>query len=109
MRILEVIYTPLLSSVFAPLLFLRLPCDGNFYGVASFDYTVTDDTDIATASVEVMVNSVEDLPVAIDDTATTEEDTPIVILASELLANDINYDPEDSLSLVAVNNSVRCF
>ena len=78
----------------------------NFYSTASFNYTVTDGTDIETALVEVVVNSVNDAPIANDDTATTDEDTPITILATELLDNDINLDPEDSLSLIEVNNAV---
>ena len=79
----------------------------NFNGTASFDYTVTDGTDSETASVEVVVNPVDDAPVAINDTAITDEDTSIIILASELLGNDINYDSEDSLSLIGVNNSAN--
>ena len=81
--------------------------DAHFYGTASFDYTVTDGTDIETASVEVLVNSVDDAPIGNNDIATTDEDTPITILATELLSNDINYDPEDSLSIVGVGNSVN--
>ena len=81
--------------------------DANFKGIASFNYTVTDGTDSETASVEVIVNSVNDAPIANTDTATTDEDTPIVISAAELLGNDINLDPEDSLSLVSVNNAAN--
>ena len=79
----------------------------NFKGIANFDYTVTDGTDSETTSVEVMVNSVNDAPIANTDTATTDEDTSIVISFTELLANDINLDPEDSLRLVSVNNAAN--
>ena len=85
---------------------VRFTPNANFEGIASFDYTVTDGTDSETASVEVVVNSINDAPIANSDTATTDEDTSIVILATELLGNDINLDPEDSLSLVEVNNAV---
>ncbi|VEP15029.1 hypothetical protein H1P_3000002 [Hyella patelloides LEGE 07179] len=81
--------------------------DANFNGTASFDYTVTDGTDSETASVEVVVNSINDAPIANSDTVTTNEDTPVTILAAELLGNDINLDLEDSLSLVAVNNAAN--
>ena len=81
--------------------------DANFKGIASFNYTVTDGTDSETASVSVVVNSVNDAPIANTDTATTDEDTPIVISAAELLSNDINLDPEDTLSLVSVNNAAN--
>ncbi|NJO98492.1 MAG: tandem-95 repeat protein [Pleurocapsa sp. CRU_1_2] len=86
---------------------VRFTPAANFKGIASFDYTVTDGTDSETASVEVVVNSVNDAPIANTDTATTNEDTPIVILATELLGNDINLDPEDSLSLVSVDNAAN--
>ena len=86
---------------------VEFTADAHFYGTASFDYTVTDGTDIETASVEVLVNSVDDAPIGNNDTATTDEDTPITISATELLSNDINYDPEDSLSIVGVSNSAN--
>ena len=47
-----------------------------------------------------------DPPVAVDDTATTVEDTPVTITAAALLAND--SDPEgDALSLVSVGNAIN--
>ena len=86
---------------------VRFTPDANFKGIASFDYTVTEGTDSETTSVSVVVNSINDAPIANTDTATTNEDTPIVISAAELLGNDINLDPEDSLSLVSVNNAAN--
>ncbi|MBE9171333.1 tandem-95 repeat protein [Pleurocapsales cyanobacterium LEGE 06147] len=79
----------------------------NFYGTASFNYTVTDGIENATGLVEVLVNPVNDAPIANNDTITTNEDTSIIILATELLANDINVDPEDSLSISGITNSVN--
>ena len=45
-------------------------------------------------------------PVAVDDTATTDEDTPVTITAAALLANDSDPDG-DALSLVSVGNAVN--
>ena len=71
----------------------------NFNGVDSFDYTISDGnggTD--TATVTVTVDPVNDAPVAVDDSATTPEDTAVVI---SVLGND--SDPEgDPLSVTAV-------
>ena len=79
----------------------------NFNGIASFNYTVTDGTDSSTASVSVIVNAINDPLIANDDTATTDEDTPIVISASELFDNDVNNDIEKSLSISSVDNLVN--
>ena len=81
--------------------------DANFNGTASFDYTITDGTDSSTASVSVIVNPINDPLIANNDTATTDEDTPIVILASELFDNDVNNDIEKSLSISSVDNSTN--
>ncbi|VEP17968.1 hypothetical protein H1P_6640002 [Hyella patelloides LEGE 07179] len=82
------------------------PAD-EFNGIASFDYTVTDGIDSEIASVEVMVNFIHDAPIANTDTAATDEDTSVTILASELLGNDINVEQLSSLSLLEVNNSAN--
>ena len=78
--------------------------DTNFNGIANFDYTVTDGTDIETTSVEVIVNAVNDAPIAVRDFITADEDVLTTFSATELLSNDIDYDIEDSLSMVEVNN-----
>ena len=54
----------------------------DFYGIVSFDYTVTDGIDTETASVEVNVNPVNDAPIANDDTIANaiDEDTSVIIL-----------------------------
>ncbi|TWT70923.1 Ig-like domain-containing protein [Crateriforma conspicua] len=57
----------------------------DFFGSDSFTYTITDGTDTDTATVTVTVNPVNDGPVATDDTALTEQDTPVAI---NVLAND---------------------
>jgi VCBS repeat-containing protein len=61
----------------------------DYNGPDSFTYNATDGTDDSNvATVSITVNAVNDAPVAVDDTATTPEDTPVEILASELFQND---------------------
>jgi Ca2+-binding RTX toxin-like protein/uncharacterized protein YegL len=80
----------------------------NFNGIASFEYTVTDGTNNITELAEVIVNSVNnDAPIASKDTVTTNEDTSVTILPTDLLSNDSDVDTEDSLSIIAINNSVN--
>jgi Ca2+-binding RTX toxin-like protein len=65
------------------------PAD-DFNGEATISYTVTDpDGNTDTANVVVTVNPVEDAPEALDDTATTDEDTPVTI---DVLDNDSDPD-----------------
>jgi hypothetical protein len=87
------------SVVFTPTL--------NFNGAAGFSYTVSDGQGgTATGTVTVTVTPVNDAPVAIADTATTPEDTPVSIPLETLLANDTDVDVGDTLSVTAVNNPV---
>jgi hypothetical protein len=71
--------------------------DPNFFGTDAFTYIASDgalESNIAT--VTITVNPVDDPAVAVDDYATTDEDTPINI---DVMAND--YDIEgDSFSLL---------
>src|ERR687891_714430 len=74
--------------------------DPDFNGTDSFDYTISDgngSTD--TATVTVTVGGVNDPPVANDDAATTDEDTPVVI---DVLANDTDADGNLDPSSVSV-------
>ena len=64
--------------------------DADYHGNDSFQYTLVDGqggTD--TASVMLTVNAVNDPPVANNDTATTMEDTPVLI---DVTANDTDVD-----------------
>ncbi len=73
--------------------------DDNFNGPDSFTYTISDGrggTDVA--SVSVSVAPVNDAPVAVNDTATTPQDTPVVV---SVLLNDSDVD-FDALSIVSV-------
>ena len=73
--------------------------DAEYFGSDSFTYVATDGTDASnTATVTVTVTSVNDAPVAVDDSATTAEDTAVVIV---LLANDTDIE-DDSLSIQGI-------
>ncbi len=76
----------------------------NFNGAASFAYTVSDGNGgVSTANVTVTVIPVNDPPVAVNDTASTTEDTPVTLTAAILLQNDTDPDG-DTLTLTAVQN-----
>ncbi len=67
----------------------------NFNGEATITYTVTDGDLTDEAKVSVTVTPVNDAPVAKDDIATTQEDTPVTI---DVLPNDTDVDG-DTLSI----------
>ncbi|MGV0599578.1 Ig-like domain-containing protein [Mycolicibacterium pulveris] len=72
--------------------------DTDFHGTDSFTYTVSDGNGgTATATVYVTVNPVNDAPVAGDDSASTDQDTPVVI---DVLGNDYDVDAGDRLALL---------
>jgi|GEM_PF-1763886 len=74
----------------------------DYQGPASFEYTLSDGVATAVGRVAVTVTPVPDPPVAVDDAATTPEDTVLVLAFSTLLAND--RDPDgDPLTLTAVS------
>ncbi|EKO3817097.1 tandem-95 repeat protein, partial [Vibrio harveyi] len=72
----------------------------NFNGDATISYTISDGQLTDDATVAVTVNPVNDAPVAVDDTVTTDEDTAVTI---DVLAND--RDPEND-QLTITNASV---
>ena len=79
----------------------------NFSGAASFDYTISDGnggTD--TGTVNITVAAVNDAPVAVDDVATTAEDTPIVFAAGAGLVNDTDAEG-DTLTATGALNAVN--
>jgi subtilisin family serine protease len=64
--------------------------DADFNGADSFDYTVSDGNGGSdTATVDVTVNPVNDAPVAVDDAASTDEDTSVAL---GVLANDSDVE-----------------
>ncbi|NGZ29571.1 MAG: cadherin-like domain-containing protein, partial [Magnetococcales bacterium] len=66
----------------------------NFFGSASFQYTVSDPFGLtATSTVYVNVESVIDYyPVAVDDSFTMDEDTQLIFTKESLLSNDYSND-----------------
>jgi hypothetical protein len=79
----------------------------NFNGTASFTYTVSDGTATDTGLVTITVTSVNDAPVAVDDAGTTTEDTPLVIAAATLVANDTDADTGAVLTVTAVGGATN--
>ncbi|MFY1825267.1 cadherin-like domain-containing protein [Myxococcus fulvus] len=66
--------------------------EADFFGTATFEYTVGDGRLTATARVTVTVNAVNDAPVAVEDSARTDEDVALVVPAATLVANDTDVD-----------------
>ncbi|MGR5136700.1 tandem-95 repeat protein [Vibrio jasicida] len=71
----------------------------DFNGDATVTYVVTDGEMTDEASVTISVNPVNDAPVAVDDIATTDEDTPVTI---DVLPNDTDLD-NDTLTIVSAS------
>jgi RHS repeat-associated protein len=72
--------------------------DDNYHGSDSFTFKAHDgleDSNVGTVSLT--IHPVNDLPLAMDDTATTDEDTPLT--TGKVLANDTDVDG-DILSMV---------
>jgi VCBS repeat-containing protein len=73
----------------------RYAPDANFFGVDTFTYQARDTRRALSnvATVTVTVTPVEDAPVAVDDSSTTVEDTPLTVAtATGVLTNDIDVD-----------------
>ena len=78
--------------------------NANFNGTDSFGYTVSDaHGGTATATVSITVTAVNDNPVASNDTATTDEDTPVSV---DVVFNDNDIDG-DTLSLESVDSATH--
>jgi hypothetical protein len=78
--------------------------NANFNGSDSFTYTVSDGNGgTATATVNVTVTPVNDAPVAADDSATINEDTPVTV---NVVANDTDVEG-DSLTVNAVTQGTN--
>jgi hypothetical protein len=73
----------------------------NFFGIETFSYTVSDGrTGSDTATVTINVTEVNDVPIALDDTITTIEDSETVQI--NVLANDTDVDTDDTLVITAI-------
>jgi VCBS repeat-containing protein len=78
--------------------------DGSYNGGDSFTYKANDGlADSNTATVSITVNAVNDPPVAVGDSYSTEEDQALNVSAPGVLANDSDID-EDPLSAIKVSD-----
>ncbi len=76
----------------------------NFYGTASFDYSVSDGYGgTATQTVTITVDPVNDAPIAVTNSYSMNEDTSLAISAADLLANDSDIEG-DTLTLLGVHS-----
>src|SRR6185369_7297350 len=74
----------------------------NYHGPDSFTYKANDgQADSGIATVTITITSVNDAPVAVDDSYTTAEDTTLNVPAPGVLINDTDADG-DILSAVLV-------
>ncbi|MEH2158523.1 beta strand repeat-containing protein [Nostoc sp.] len=79
----------------------------NFNGGVNLTYNVTDGTATLTGQTRTFtVTPVNDAPVAVDDSASANKNTPVTLLSADLLANDTDIDG-GILSITAVNNGVN--
>lgn len=77
---------------------LSYTAPGDLVGLDEFSYTISDGTSEATANVSITVTEVLNVaPVAVDDTATTDEDVSVLI---DVLANDTDAD-DDALTVTS--------
>ncbi|MGF1497394.1 MAG: cadherin-like domain-containing protein [Elainellaceae cyanobacterium] len=85
--------------------------DPNANGFDLFTYEVNDGNGGTNIGfVDLFINPVNDAPVAQDDTAATDANTPITLLASALLSNDSDVDSAidgDILSIIGVSNAIN--
>ncbi|MCP4712461.1 MAG: tandem-95 repeat protein [Planctomycetes bacterium] len=80
--------------------------DNNYFGLAGFDYTISDGQLTDLGHVTVTVTAVEDPPLAVDDDKSTDENTALIFPASDLTANDTDVDG-DLLTVTDVHTSVN--
>ncbi|MRT93188.1 tandem-95 repeat protein [Ancylomarina sp. 16SWW S1-10-2] len=82
----EIIYTP----------------DADYYGNDEFTYEICDDDgDCDTAKVNITVNSVNDILIVNDDSASILEDTPVTL---DVLGNDVDSDGTIDISSLTIVN-----
>jgi VCBS repeat-containing protein len=78
----------------------------DFNGSDSFTYTANDGTaDSNTATVTITVNPVNDPPNAVDDSYTSNEDTPLTVTAPGVLTNDSDVDGDPLTAVLDVGPS----
>ena len=83
---------------------LTYSAERDYHGEDSFTYVMQDAAGVQSlATVHVTVEAINDDPIAGADVAVAEEDVPLVILASELLANDRDVDADSALMIDAIS------
>ena len=81
--------------------------NSNYNGADSFTYTISDGQGgLSQATVNLVVAAVNDGPVAVGDALNAIEDTPLVISAASLLANDTDIDG-NTLTVQSVTNGAN--
>ena len=80
--------------------------DGDFVGLDSFEYRISDgELQSTVATIEIDVLPVNDVSIATADTYTTDEDTTLTVDAADgVLDNDIDIDCCDTLEAVLVTD-----
>ena len=79
--------------------------DPDFNGTDSFTFKANDGAhDSNTSTVNLTVTEVNDSPLATDDTANTDEDTPLQITASNLTTNDSAGPANENLQVLTVTS-----
>jgi VCBS repeat-containing protein len=78
----------------------------NFYGTDTFTYQVCDTQGVCdTATVTITVNTVNDAPMADNDTYNTNEDTPLIAPAPGVLEGDTDVENSSLLAVLVSNVS----
>ena len=83
--------------------------DARYTGPASFTYTISDGnggTSTTTVNISVAAEDGNTPPLAVSDSASTNEDTPLVLAPAALLANDFDSNG-DTLTVTAVGDAVH--
>ncbi len=76
----------------------------NFFGADSFTYRASDGTaNSAATTVSITVTPVNDAPVGVADSYSTNEDTPLVVAATGILANDTDVDADSLTAILDVS------
>ena len=79
--------------------------DPDFNGSDSFTFKANDGSkDSNTSTVSITVTDVNDTPLASDDTASTDEDTPVEISASALAGNDSAGPADENAQVLTVTS-----
>lgn len=78
--------------------------NNNFYGSDSFSYTISDGNGGSdSATVSVTVNPVNDAPIAVNDSAATDQNQPVTVA---VLSNDTDLDG-DALTVVSITQGAN--